>query len=111
FLPARYFFATFKGRLNAAKTAVIGAPKGCVERRVRLALEIAETVPVMRPIFFHRQKIPRHLRHFMIQVLNQRRRRGRSNRSVLSCVAKTPHFGIISSTGFKSFQKLKNSIR
>ena len=54
--PTGNLFAALERRLDAAKTAVIGTAKGRVERRIGLPFEIAEAVPVVGAILFHRQQ-------------------------------------------------------
>ena len=43
-------------------------------RRVRLTLEIAEAMPVVRAVARHRQQVPRDSGHLDIEILHERRR-------------------------------------
>ena len=74
-----HLLARLEWRLDAAERTPIGTAQRRVNRGVRLALEIAEAMPVVGAVARHRQQIPRDAPHVGIEVLDERRR-GIANR-------------------------------
>ena len=62
-------------RLDAAERAMVRTAQRRVDGRVRLALEIAEAVPVVRAVPVHRQQVPGAAGHLGLDVHDQRRGR------------------------------------
>src|SRR5262249_31142453 len=102
-------FATFVGRLNAAKTTVIRTSQRSIERGVGLPGEAAEAVPVVRSVFFHWQEVPGQARHLMIQIFNQWSRIGFVDLAAIP-KAQTSNCRVVASAGFERLQKLQHRI-
>ena len=60
-------------------------PETRIHRRIGLAFrDPAKTMPIVRPVLVHRQKIPRHTMEILVQVFDRRRRRSRTDHCTIA---------------------------